>query len=696
MRIGYALAVSGSMQVYGIDSRRGLELAIQDLGGSFLGHPLELTGEDAGCNAGGGEAAARKLAADPSLVAIVGPTCSTDAQVVGPILSEAGFTLISPSNTSPVLTDPAQRAPGYFRTAYNDLVQGPAGAEFAYRVLGARRVALIHDNSPYAQRLVGSFAGHFVSLGGEVVAQGTVDAGQTDMHAVLAKLAAQKPDLIYFPLFSPEGARIAIEAHKTPGLEQVQLMGADGLFTLDLLKAARGGAVGVYFSSPQLASDSDAYAAFLARYEKFYGEKPPAPYHAHAYDAAGLIFAAVKRVAVAGPDGRLYIPRQALRDAILNTRDYKGLTGMLTCNETIPDVRYPGDCGEPSVAVYQVTSGDPATWSPGADAGANPRQVWSTAGVPPALAAGKVCLAPGGPVDDRSFNQSAWIGAQNAARKLGWEAVFIESQQASDYDKILREFVQSQCNLIVSVGFPLGDATLSAARANPKQNFQILDFAVSSQPPNLRADLYSVDQAAFLAGYLAASATKTGKVGTFGGMQLPPVVDFMDGFALGVQYYNTVHGTGVRVLGWDPGRQSGTFGDNFDNTSDGRRLAEGLMNDGADVILPVAGRMGLGAAEIVKERRNAWVIGVDYDWRLSTPEYADVILTSVIKRLDVSVFQSVEAIAAGSFKGGTYLGTLENGGVDITLDSPAIPNTMRAELEDVRTAIINGKLKTKP
>jgi basic membrane protein A len=260
----------------------------------------------------------------------------------------------------------------------------------------------------------------------------------------------------------------------------------------------------------------------------------------------------------------------------------------------------------------------------------------------------------------------------------------------------LHEFEQSQCDLIVSVGFPLGDATFNAASANAKQNFQVLDFAVNSPPPNLRADLYSVDQAAFLAGYLAASATKTGKVGTFGGMQLPPVVEFMDGFALGVQYYNTVHGSGVRVLGWDPGRQSGTFGDNFTNTSDGRRLAEGLMNAGADIILPVAGHMGLGAAEIVKERGNAWVIGVDDDWRVSAPAYADVVLTSVIKRLDVSVFQAVEAAAAGRFKGGTYLGTRENGGVDITLDSPAIPDAMRSELEAVRTAIITGKLKTKP
>ena len=213
------------------------------------------------------------------------------------------------------------------------------------------------------------------------------------------------------------------------------------------------------------------------------------------------------------------------------------------------------------------------------------------------------------------------------------------------------------------------------------------------------AEVYAPDQAAFLAGYVAASVSKTGKVGTFGGINIPPVSDFMDGLALGVAYYNDKNGAHVQVLGWDVAKHDGLFTGNFTETDDGRRAGEFLLKQGADVILPVAGGQGIGAAMAVKERGNAYLIGVDTDWAAWLPEFRDLILTSIEKRLDVSVVSTVQALDTGTFAGGTHVGTLENGGVSIApfhdLDALVSPKA-KADLKQIEADIIAGKIKTKP
>jgi basic membrane protein A and related proteins len=325
-----------------------------------------------------------------------------------------------------------------------------------------------------------------------------------------------------------------------------------------------------------------------------------------------------------------------------------------------------------------------------------------------APAAGKkICeVTDTGGVDDKSFNQLAYAGITQVADTMGWEGGYLESQQQTDYEKNINEYMQSNCDLIVTVGFLLGDATLAAAQANPDQKFQILDnayFGADGAPmdvPNVWQQLYAVNEAAFLAGYAAASATQTGKVGTFGGINIPPVVDFMDGFAFGVAHYNEVHGASVEVLGWDPeDREGGLFTGNFDSTDDGRRMAETLMDEGADIILPVAGPVGLGTLAAVQERGGAYVIWVDVDGTISAPEYKDIILTSVLKKLDVSVVDAAKAIEDGSFTGGIHVSNLESGGVDIApfydLGS-MVPSDVQDELTAMRADIIAGTLPTKP
>ena len=217
--------------------------------------------------------------------------------------------------------------------------------------------------------------------------------------------------------------------------------------------------------------------------------------------------------------------------------------------------------------------------------------------------------------------------------------------------------------------------------------------------PNLLGQAFKTDQAAFLAGYVAAAVTQTGKVGTFGGIQIPTVTIFMDGFAMGVQYYNSQKGTSVEVLGWDPATQTGLFTGNFESTDDGRAMGETLMDEGADIIMPVAGPVGLCTAAAVQERGGGYIIGVDSDWTLTSPEYTDITLTSVLKKMDVTTFNAIKAVVDGTFAGGLTVGTMENGGVALAefhnLDS-MVSAEVKAELETIKAGIIAGTIQTSP
>ncbi len=304
-----------------------------------------------------------------------------------------------------------------------------------------------------------------------------------------------------------------------------------------------------------------------------------------------------------------------------------------------------------------------------------------------------------GGIDDKSFNATAWKGVTDAMEQLGVQGQYLESQQQTDYEKNINAFIEQGCDLIVTVGFLLGDATKAAAEANPDVMFSIVDFAYDPTIPNVLGQVFNTDEAAFLAGYVAAGVTQTGKVGTFGGIQIPPVTVFMDGFALGVRYYNEQHGTNVEVLGWDPETQTGLFTGNFESTDDGRRMGESLLDEGADIIMPVAGPVGLGTAAVVMERGNAYIIGVDNDWAIVNSQYAPIVLTSVMKNMDVTTLAAIQSIIDGTFAGGVTVGTLANGGVGLApfheLDS-MVPDSLKAELEQVRAAIIAGTIVTHP
>ncbi|HSN93526.1 MAG TPA: BMP family ABC transporter substrate-binding protein, partial [Anaerolineaceae bacterium] len=255
----------------------------------------------------------------------------------------------------------------------------------------------------------------------------------------------------------------------------------------------------------------------------------------------------------------------------------------------------------------------------------------------------KVCqVTDTGGIDDKSFNATAWKGVTDAQTELGVEGKFLESKEVADFEKNLNAFIEEKCDLIVTVGFLLGDATKASAEANPDAKFTIVDYAYDPAINNVVGQIFQTDQAAFLAGYAAAALTKTGKVGTFGGIPIPTVTIFMKGFAEGVAKYNEVKGTAVEVLGWDLADETkGLFSNSFDDQQKGKELATSLMDEGADIIMPVAGPVGLGAAAAIKERGNAYLIGVDSDWYLTAPDYKDITLTSVMKLMDATTLAVV-------------------------------------------------------
>jgi basic membrane protein A len=308
--------------------------------------------------------------------------------------------------------------------------------------------------------------------------------------------------------------------------------------------------------------------------------------------------------------------------------------------------------------------------------------------------AGLACeVTDTGGVDDKGFNQIAHEGLLQAEAELGVATDLLESTTDADYAPNLQSFVDKGCNVIVTVGFLLADATKAAAEANPTVQFAIVDSNTSAA--NVQGLTFATDQPSFLAGYMAAATTTTGIVGTFGGINIPPVAIFMQGFAKGVEYYNAQKGTSVKVLGWDIAKQDGTFSGDFNDQTKGTSIAKSMSDEGADIIFPVAGPVGLGASQFAMDSAGkVKIIGVDVDMAVSNPTQAEVYVASVLKKIDAAVLQAVKDALAATGGGTDYLGTLENGGVGVSITSTITPE-LQAELDAVTAGIIDGSIVTK-
>jgi basic membrane protein A len=308
-----------------------------------------------------------------------------------------------------------------------------------------------------------------------------------------------------------------------------------------------------------------------------------------------------------------------------------------------------------------------------------------------------------GGIDDRSFNASSWQGMQQAAAAdpSGVAVKYLSSSSQSDYVPNINAFIAQKCGIIVTVGFLMGSATQSAAKAHASQKMAIVDFNYTPPLKNVDALLFDTVQDGFLGGYLAAGMTKTKKVATFGGIKLPTVTIYMDGFWDGVQYYNSQHHTNVKVLGWNEKTQNGNFTGDFTNQTKGLTLTNTFIQEGADIIFPVAGNVGLGAAKAVQtadqQGHNVNMMWVDTDGCVSAAQYCKYFITSVEKGIQTAVKTAVLGAAHGTFKGGNYIGTLANGGVTLAPYhdfASKVPAALQSELAKVKAGIENGSIKT--
>jgi basic membrane protein A len=314
----------------------------------------------------------------------------------------------------------------------------------------------------------------------------------------------------------------------------------------------------------------------------------------------------------------------------------------------------------------------------------------------------KACIvSDAGGFDDKSFNQLSYEGTKMAADELGAEFAEVQSDSETDFQGNIESLVAEDCNTIVTVGFALSAATVESALANPDLQYVLIDDAADNDfdgtkdAENIKPLLYDTAQAAFLAGYLAAGYSESGKVGTFGGQPYPTVTIFMDGFKQGVEYYNEVKGTAVEVIGWE-GDDQGAFTGGFEANDAAKGVAAGIIDQGVDVLLPVGGPIYQSAMDAIADSGRAIaLIGVDADFFETDPSTQDIVLTSILKKMDVSAYEAIMAAGTGSFDPTAYVGTLENGGVGIAPlhnFEGVVDAELVAEVEALQAAIIAGEV----
>ena len=316
-----------------------------------------------------------------------------------------------------------------------------------------------------------------------------------------------------------------------------------------------------------------------------------------------------------------------------------------------------------------------------------------------------------GGLGDKGFNDLAMKGL-NDAKALGYKTFFSEAKNSTDYANNIQSLVDKDCQSIVTVGFNQGTATDAAVKDNPTIAFAQVDRAwdpsVGAEPPNFTGLDYQVDQSSMLSGYLAASFTKSGKIGTYAGQAFPGTTRFMDGLYAGIQYFNQQKkpATAVTLTGWDPTKQDPTKtatlvggsggNDTWNNPTKGKQFAQTLLDNGVDIVNPVAGGTGNGTIESM-HTAGKWAIGVDTDQYISIgPPTNGAILTSSQKAIDVSVLDFFKSSSGGALGGKDYSGTLANNGVLLSpfhdFDSQ-ITQATKDELSALKDALVSGSVK---
>jgi basic membrane protein A len=319
----------------------------------------------------------------------------------------------------------------------------------------------------------------------------------------------------------------------------------------------------------------------------------------------------------------------------------------------------------------------------------------------------KACLAlDTGGVDDHSFNQAAWEGAKKL-KSATISVEYLPAASSADFAPNIKKFVDNKCTVIIGVGYAISGAIVASAKANPSIDYAVVDdaaldcnadFSVCNPVKNAKGLTFSTDQTSFMAGYLAAGVSKTGKVATYGGAPYPTVTIFMDGFAKGVAYYNKAKGKSVQVLGWDPAKKTGEFIGDFQNMTKALQVSKNFEQAGADIIFPVAGNLASATAQNSLTSKKSVVIWVDKDGFFAAPQFKSVILTSVVKGVGEAVYSAIKDSNAGTFNNSAYVGTLANNGTSLASYHDLIrkvPTALRTEVSKLGASIRSGKVSVK-
>lgn len=352
IKVAVLQMLSGENEVIGVEQLRAVELAVQDRKGTLLNRPVELQAVDSHCSPEGGTTAALRVAADPRIVGIIGTSCSGSAISALEVLNGTGIPMISASNTAASLTrsrsEPGgHHISGYFRTALNDDLIGIAAAAFAVEALGLTRAATIDDGDPYTQGLARAFGREFEARGGTLALAATINKGDVDMNPVLKAILRTEPELLFYPVFRPEGDWVTQAIYQSTLERKLVLLSADGLFSEPFLNQVGDAAINMHFVIPTPVS-GPGIEDFNRQYEQQYGEWPVTFFHVYARDAAELLLLALEKTAITHPDGSLTIGRHQLIDELHSTQ-FEGLTGWIDCNTL-------GDCSGQGVSVVQVVN----------------------------------------------------------------------------------------------------------------------------------------------------------------------------------------------------------------------------------------------------------------------------------------------------------------------------------------------------
>jgi serine/threonine protein kinase/ABC-type branched-subunit amino acid transport system substrate-binding protein len=346
-----------------------VEMAMEDRR-QILDHPIELVRAHSQCNPDAAHAVAMELAALPNILAVIGPSCSSEARVAAPLLCEASIPLVSPSSTAPELTaeDRPPEFSCFFTTVGADSAVPTAAARFAIS-RDLRRAATLHSGTASSEMLEHVFAVAFEEMGGIITTREALVPDGPEADQLLRRIAESEPQLLFYPVQAEAAVHITHIAREIPELRGVLLVGSHGTFSPGFLGAGGEAAIGVLTAATDVTEAAPGLREFVFRLEERQGGSWQSPFPLFAYDAANMVFSAIETVAARDDAGRLQIGRAALVEALYATRGFQGLSGRLTCHRL-------GDCSNSSIAMYEIVNPDPDSWNPGDGLEHNPRKIW--------------------------------------------------------------------------------------------------------------------------------------------------------------------------------------------------------------------------------------------------------------------------------------------------------------------------------